>query len=412
MTIEQKINDIGQAVEALKAMQSDSTKKQDSLLVEQQKTVAEFITKTQEELQSIKLAQAAASRPAPALVENGFGKAGGLLGNIKMGAAWSEERKSELSAYLRKGGNEVEARLMASEAKDFNVINDSNGGIMVAPEMANFMSTIAFETSPLRSLAQVVTTSSDAYEIPLSDQRFGVNRVGELGTVANSSTPQFGLIRVPNFIYESRPRVSQKMLDDAAFDIEGFISQEVADEISRAENTDFFIGDGATRPQGLLTLPNWTGGVYTRGALERVNTGTSAQVTADGLRRLQGAVKEAYQPRATFLMRRSTYAAAMLLKDSQNRYLIGNDLLNGNYMENPTLLGKKVVFCDDVPALGSGSLSALYGDFQRGYVIVDRVGIRVQRDPFTAKPWVEFYTTKRTGGGVKNFDCIKVMVAS
>lgn len=407
------MDEIGSSVAELKNVQKQSLEKQDGLLAAQEQRLAEHITKSQEQLQNLQLKLDAAQRVSlnrEQLTEQAK-SAKGLMGNIKLGQPWSQERKDALSSYLRRTDKEVEAKLSsfeAAELKDFTVNVDSNGGFMVAPEMADFMSTVAFETSPLRSVARTMTISSDALEIPLNDKRFTVNKVGETQTAGKSATPDFGLIRIPTYIYEARPQASQKMLDDAAWDVEGYIAREVADEIGRAENTDFFTGNGSTAPQGLLTLPAWaSAGTYERNKLEQILSGTSGAVTADFFKSLQGSLKEAYQANATWLMKRSTWLRALTLKDGQGRYLIGNDLLAGNFNQ-PELLGKKVVLCDDMAAVGANSLSVAYGDFQRGYIIVDRIGVRILRDPYTAKPMVEFYTTKRTGGGVYNFDCIKL----
>lgn len=425
-TMPEMIKEVGDAVHELKGKLEKSQKDTDGLVTEQAKKLADFIGETQEKMQAVQAKADAAVKAADARaslatsgdpsIAKAARAASGLLGLNPMAKPWDVERKSNVRSYLRKGDETAKGELLSREAeelKEFNVVVDPNGGFMVPPEMANFMSTIEFETSPLRGLARTVTIGSDAIEIPLSDQRFQVQVVSERGTNANTNTPQFGMIRIPTYEYEARPRATQKMLDDSVFDIEQFIAQEVADEITRTENTHFFTGNGTTQPQGLLTLPAWTAaGVYQRNALEQINSGAASALTADGFIKLQGSLKEAYQARAAWLMKRSSFVAALLLKDGNGRYLIGNDLTSGNFIENPSILGKKVTFADDMPVVAASSLSVAYGDFQRGYLIVDRMGVRVLRDPYSAKPYVEFYTTKRTGGGVMNFDSMKLMKTS
>ena len=171
---------------------------------------------------------------------------------------------------------------------------------------------------------------------------------------------------------------------------------------SRRESTAFVTGNGVSQPRGFLTYPagtNW-------GQIEQLNSGTSAVVTADSLIRLYYSLKEAYAKQATFLINRSVVQSIRLLKDTTNQYIWQPGLAAG---APDTLMGVPVKLASDMPVAAANSLSVVVGDFKSAYVIVDRIAIRILRDPFTEKPFVKFYTTKRVGGDVTNFEAIKLL---
>ena len=166
-------------------------------------------------------------------------------------------------------------------------------------------------------------------------------------------------------------------------------------------------GNGVAKPRGFTTYAAWaSAGVYERDKIERIKTGAATAVAADGLINLQYALKEAYQANAVFGMKRATFGSVLKLKGSDQFYF-GPMLLKDGQAQI-TLLGKPVVFMDDMPAEGAGNLAVVYGDFGRAYTIVDRVGLQVLRDPYSAHPYTIFHLTKRTGGDVTNFDAIKL----
>jgi len=179
------------------------------------------------------------------------------------------------------------------------------------------------------------------------------------------------------------------------------------DILTRTENTAFVTGDGAQKPKGFMAYAAWTtNGTYERNKLEQINSGTSAVIKADGLIELQNSLKEVYQAGAIFLMKRSTFGAVAKLKNGNGDYLLNSMMLPQG--ATTTLLGKPVVFADDIAAASANSLSIAYGNFGVGYTIADRMGIRVLRDPYTSKPYIKFYTTKRVGGAVTNYEAIKI----
>ncbi len=325
-----------------------------------------------------------------------------------------EKSKKFFSDFLR--GNDEDRVYMDSfakknvekyglELKDLSVNTDFNGGFMVLPTFGGIVNGRIFETSPLRSIANVVTISSDAYEV-VSDADTAVGGwVSEQQARPVTATPQIDKIVIPVHEVYAQPAATQKLLDDAAFNAEGWLATKVADVIARTENTAFVSGNGVGQPRGFLTH---TAGTTVRSAqIEQVNSGSSGVVTYAGLVNLQVSLKEAYQPNAVFMLRRATIANIMTILDNQNRPIFNlmpadNNALIGSIMTKP------VVMADDMPSVAANALAIAYGDFGAGYTIVDRTGIRILRDAFTSKPNVLFYTTKRTGGGVVNFEAIKL----
>ena len=202
------------------------------------------------------------------------------------------------------------------------------------------------------------------------------------------------------------------MLEDAYFDISGWMQNKGADKIARSENTAFFIGNGVNKPRGLLTYAAWAAaGVYERDKLEQINSGAATTFTADGLIDAQTALKEEYQAAAVWLMKRASFGAVLKLKGADNFYFGQTMLKDG--VTAMQLLGKRVLFCDDMQAIGTGSnLIGAYGDMGRAYTILDRIGLQVLRDPYTNDPYTVFRLRRRTGGDVTNFDSVKLLKAS
>jgi len=197
------------------------------------------------------------------------------------------------------------------------------------------------------------------------------------------------------------------MLDDAGFDIESWLTKKVTEKLSRVENTAFVSGTGVNSPKGVLGYTKWTtNGTYERNKIEQVISGTDGEFTADGLIDTQNALKEDYQGNASWLIKRASFGSIIKLKNGQGEYLINPFLLAQG--GDKVLLGKPVVFANDVAAVATDALCAVYGDFKQGYTIVDRFGFRVIRDEFTSKPYVKFYTTKRVGGACTNYEALKI----
>jgi HK97 family phage major capsid protein len=363
------------------------------------------------------------------------------MARVSGGKESAEERellyKDEMTRYLRKGHpiddkilkeityslvkkgyvglNDEEREVMA---KSLLAGNNPEGGYFIRPELSSRMITRVFETSPLRSVASVVTTNSDVLEMIIDDNQAATGGwVGEVQSRGVTDTPQIGMLRIAVHEQFAQPRATQKLLDDAGFDVEAWLSRKISDRFSRDENTAFVSGDGSQKPRGFLDYPDYTtqqkadaNGAYGRGAVEQFTSGTSGQITGDGLKALQNGLKEFYQPNAVWGIRRNAFEQVITLKDNQDRYIFNTRFLQE--ARTLSLLGKPVIFMNDMPDAAADSLSVVYGDFREGYTIVDRLGLRILRDPYTDKPYVRFYAIKRVGGDVTNYEALKLLKLS
>jgi HK97 family phage major capsid protein len=323
------------------------------------------------------------------------------------------ELKQAFSNYMRKG----ERGLTADEMKALSESVDTEGGYTVPAAMSNFIVSRVFETSPMRNVARTETISSNRLEMLIDDDEFATGKSNEKGTRSTTGTPDFGKLVIDIHEYYANPTAYNHMLEDTSLDIENYIASKAGDAIGRKQNTDFINGNGVDGAKGILQYDAWaSAGVYERDALEQVNTGSAAALTVDGLINLQGALKEEYQPNAVWMMKRATFNTLLQLKGSDNYHFLNLQptfAKEGKVYSGMSLLGAPVVFADDMPAIGSGALPIAYGDFGVGYTVVDHArGTNVIRDNITVKGATSFYTSRRAGGGVTNFDAIKLQKVS
>ena len=308
----------------------------------------------------------------------------------------ARERKEITLRYLRFGEN----ALSADEVKLLSVDSDPQGGYWVSPEMSHQIVEQVFETSPMRNVATVETISTDALEIPEDLGEADVGWTSETGVRTETATPTIGVRRIPVHEIYAMPKATQQLLDDARVNVEDWLARKIALRMGNTENTAFINGDGTDKPRDILTYP---AGTANPGQVRQVNSGHASQLTADGLRTMFYALKTPYIKNAQWLMARPTIEAIAKLKDGGGDYLWEPGLKAG---EPQRLLGHPVERMEDMPAVAANSLSIAFGDWKQAYTIVDRAGVRVLRDPFSAKPFVLFYTTKRTGGDVTNFEAL------
>jgi HK97 family phage major capsid protein len=323
-------------------------------------------------------------------------------GNIE-GAKFADEmslaHKNAFCNYLRKG---VEGDLCNLETKALSASSDPDGGYLVSPQISDMIIKTVFETSPMRKIANVEVISSDSLEI-LEDKTEAVaGWTTESGAISDTDTPTLAKKSIPVHELYAQPKATQKLIDDSAIDIEAWLAEKISSIFSKKENTAFVSGDGVGKPRGILT---YTAGTDW-GEIEQVASGSSAAVTADKIIELYYSLKEDYAINASFLMNRATIEDVRQLKDTTNQYLWNPGLAVG---APDTLMGVPVNQAADMPVPAADSLSVAVGDFKAAYQIVDRTGVRVLRDPFTDKPFVKFYSTKRVGGDVVNFEAIKLM---
>lgn len=313
----------------------------------------------------------------------------------------SAEYKEKFSQYLRKGVNTEYL-----EQKSLSSGVDPDGGYLVLPEMSATIVKSVFESSPVRAVASVQTISTDSLDVLNDVNQVASGWTTEQGAISETDTPRIGKSNIPTHEMFAEPRATQKVLDDAFIDLEGWLSTKIAEKFTRDEATAFVSGNGVGRPRGFLTYAHGT----SWGQVEQVASGTSGAVTADGLISLYYALKEPYAANASWMMARGTVRAVRLLKENTtNQYIWQPGLQAG---QPDLLLSAPVFMASDMPAVGADALSVAVGDFRQGYQVVDRNGIRILRDPFTAKPFVKFYATRRVGGDVVNFEAIKLLKLS
>ena len=312
--------------------------------------------------------------------------------------------KSALDAYIRK----EERTLSSDEVKALSVGSDPDGGYVVYPDMSGRIVTRIFETSPMRAYASIQTISTDALEGLFDLNEASSGWVGETDSRPVTSTPQLGKWRIPVYEMYAKPQATQKLLDDAANNMEAWLASKVSEKFARQESTAFVTGDGVNKPRGFLT---YSSGTTLPGTIEQLPTGASGAFAADPngadvmINALYG-LKAQYRANATWFMNRVTLRQVRRLKDGDSAYLWAPGIAAG---QPSTLLGYPVASFEDMPDPASNSLSVAVGDMREAYQIVDRIGIRTLRDPYSAKPYVEFYTTKRVGGDVVNFEAIKLI---
>lgn len=315
------------------------------------------------------------------------------------------EYKNSFGKYLRKD----DKVLNAEESKALSVGSDPDGGYVVDADTSGRMVTRLFETSEIRAYASTQVITTDALEgmYDLDDVSFGW--VGETGERTETTTPTLGAWRIPVHEMYAEPRATQKIVDDMAIDLEGWVARKIADKFSRAENAAFVSGNGIAKPRGFL---DYAAGSSMTQEIERFYTGAdgafaAAPSGADVLINMIHSMKAQYRRNGVFAMNRTTMGGLRLLKDSEGRMLWQPSIAVGM---PSTLLGYPVASFEDMPSYTTtDALAIAFADWAETYQIVDRMGIRILRDPFTAKPWIKFYTTKRTGGDLINGDSIKLL---
>ena len=303
--------------------------------------------------------------------------------------------------------------LSTDERKALQAGSDPDGGYLLPESTVGRMVTVMFNQSSMRRLATVQPISTDKLEGIIDNNEASAGWVSELGSRSDTGTPQVGQYEIQAHEMYAMPKISQKLIDDASMDVEGWLSRKVGDKFARVEGTAFTTGTGVGQPRGLFSYTTAATGDDTRtwGQFEHVVTGTNGAFNtttkSDPLFDLIGAFKDQYLQNAQWLMRREARTAIRKLKGAtSDLYLWEPGLALG---VPDRLLGYPVNVDQYVPALATNSLSVALGDFKEAYTIVDRIGVRTLRDPYTAKPYIVFYSTKRTGGGAVNFEAVKFL---
>jgi len=315
------------------------------------------------------------------------------------------EHKSAWSAYLRRGDA---GPLTQFETKALSVGSDPDGGYLAPPELDRLIESRLKQVSPMRAIATVRTTSANVFKKPISLTAAGTGWVAETGARNQTSTPTLELIEFPTAELYANLAATQTLLDDAFVNLEDWIAGEVEEAFAGQERAAFVSGDGSNKPKGFLAYTMAAEASHDWGEIGYIVTGAAGAFPAsnpvDKLIDLVYTPKTQYRQNARFLMNRKTVSAVRKLKDDDGHYVWAPDEAGGS-----TLLGYPITEIEDMPDIAADAFAIAFGDFARGYLIVDRAGVRVLRDPYSAKPYVLFYVTKRVGGGVQNFDAIKLL---
>ena len=315
------------------------------------------------------------------------------------------EEKSAWDGYLKTGTApqllEVKAGLSGGA---------SSGGYVVPPETERAIERRLMAASPMREIATVRTVASGLFRKPVSTAGVASGWVAETAGRPETDPATLALLEFPAADLYANPAATQALLDDALLDLDEWLAAEVEDAFAAQETQAFVNGDGVNKPRGFLSYPTVADATAVWGQIGYVASGAAGGFAsgspADRLIDLVYAPKAQYRPNGRFVMNRRTVSAIRKFKDADGNYIWQPAARLG---ETASLLGYPVTEIETVPDMAANSLSIAFGDFQRGYLIVDRAGVRVLRDPYSAKPYVLFYTTKRVGGGVQNFDAVKVM---
>ena len=323
-----------------------------------------------------------------------------------------EEYKAYKDAFLKAAAGVPVNHLSNEEQKALQAGSDPDGGYLLPHSTVGRMVVKLFDQSVMRQICSVISISTDKIEGVVDNNEADAGWVAELGTRSDSATPQVGRWEIQANEMYAMPKASQKLLDDAATDVEAWLAGKVADKFGRVEGTAFAVGTGVGQARGLFSYTTAATADSTRawGTFEHVVTAANGDFTttkADPLQDLISAFKPHFLNNASFLMTRGVRNKIRKLKEATtDRYMWEPSLQAG---APDRLLGYEARVDQYVPALATDSLSLAFGDFKEAYTIVDRMGIRTLRDPYTAKPYVVFYSTKRTGGGAINFEAVKFL---
>lgn len=317
----------------------------------------------------------------------------------------ASEHKSAWNSYLRRG--DVSA-LTQFESKALSVGSDPDGGYVAPPELDRMIESRLRQVSPMREIATVRTTGANVFKKPISITAAGTGWVSETAARTQTDTPTLSMLEFPTAELYANLAATQTLLDDSFVNLEEWIASEVEEAFAGQERAAFVTGDGTNKPQGFLDYDLVAEGSHVWGKIGYVATGVdggfAASNPADKLIDLIYTPKPQFRQNARFVMNRKTVSAVRKLKDSDGHYLWEPGEAGGS-----TLLGYPITEIENMPDIATDAAAIAFGDFARGYLIVDRAGVRVLRDPYSAKPYVLFYVTKRVGGGVQNFDAIKVL---
>ncbi|MCF8511524.1 MAG: phage major capsid protein [Rhodobacteraceae bacterium] len=317
--------------------------------------------------------------------------------------------KKAFAAYLRSGDDDG-LRGLQLDGKAMSTAVAADGGYLVDPQTADSIRSMLVSTSSLRSVANVVQVEATSFDVLIDRSEVGTGWATEAGATAETATPAIERISIALHELSAMPKASQRLLDDSAFDVEGWLAGKIATRFIRAEAAAFINGDGVDKPKGILLPTKVANATWSWGNLGYIPTGAASDFaavdSADCIVDLVYALGADYRANGTFLMNSKTAGAVRKMKDADGRFLWSDGLAAG---EPARLMGYAVLICEDMPDVGPNTYPIAFGDFAAGYTVAERPDLRILRDPFSAKPNVLFYANKRVGGDVTDYAAIKLL---
>ncbi len=317
------------------------------------------------------------------------------------------EHKRAFEAYVRKG----EAQgLFEIEAKSMSVASSPDGGYLVPAETETEIGRLLSNASAIRAISDVRQVSASVYKKPFAITGAASGWVGETAARPETASATLAELQFPAMELYAMPAATQSLLDDAVVNLDQWLGQEVQTIFAEQESQAFVTGNGSNKPRGFTDYPRVADASWSWGNMGYLATGVAGGFAAsnpsDRLIDLIYSLKAGFRGNANWVINRRTQGAVRKLKDGQ-----------GNYLWQPaasaegkaSLMNFPITESEHMADIATDSFSVALGDFRQGYLIVDRVGVRILRDPYSSKPYVLFYTTKRVGGGVQNFEAIKLL---
>lgn len=317
--------------------------------------------------------------------------------------------KKAFGAYLRSGDDDG-LRGLVLEGKAMSTAVAADGGYLVDPQTADSIRSMLVATSSLRAIANVVQIDATSFDVLIDRSEVGSGWATEAAATTETATPAIERISIKLHELSAMPKASQRLLDDSAFDVEGWLAGKIATRFIRAEASAFINGTGVDQPKGILLPTKVANASWTWGNLGYIPTGAAADFATtnavDCIISLVYALGADYRANASFIMNSKTAGAVRKMKDADGRFMWSDGLAAA---EPARLMGYPVLICEDMPDIAANAYAIAFGDFKSAYTIAERPDLRILRDPFSAKPNVLFYASKRVGGDVTDFAAIKLL---
>ncbi len=317
------------------------------------------------------------------------------------------EHKRAFEAYVRKGETHG---LFDIEAKSMSVGSNPDGGYLVPAETEAEIGRLLSNASAMRAISDVRQVSASVYKKPFAITGAASGWIGETAARPETASATLAELQFPTMELYAMPAATQSLLDDSVVNLDQWVAQEVRTVFAEQESQAFVTGNGVNRPKGFTDYAKVADASWTWGNIGYIATGVAGAFAAsnptDKLIDLAYALKAGFRQNAHWVMNRKTQGVIRKFKDGQ-----------GNYIWQPaitadgkaSLMNFPITESEHMADIATDSFALALGDFRQGYLVVDRVGVRILRDPYSSKPYVLFYTTKRVGGGVQNFEAIKLM---